>query len=180
MNVERPELVLAIYPNARGIAFVLFEGPNALVDWGISELRRGERHKRCFRLVERLQEKYRPDILVLRRDMPDGWNAELAQRFIGLAKRKEIPVVHISRNEVRQVFSTLGRPTRYAIVREIVRRLPIFASFQPGRRKIWNGEDRRMGFFDAAALVIAFFAGQSDLNPGAAHEQTGLHTDLQT
>jgi hypothetical protein len=92
--------------------------------------------------------------------MPGGWNVDLARKFIDLAKRLGIPAVPVSRKEVRQAFSSLGRPTRHAIVGEIVRRLPMFASFQPDRRKIWNGEDRRMGLFDAAALVITFFAGR--------------------
>jgi len=161
MNVEGPQLVLAVYPNARGVAFVMFEGPNALVDWGITELRRRERHERCFKVVEVLLGKYRPDILVLR-DMPAGRHAGLARQFIELAKRKEIPAVRISRKEVRQAFSSLGRAPRHAIVSEIVRRLPMFASFQPGRRKIWNGEDRRMGFFDAAALALTFFWRNGD------------------
>ena len=179
MNAERSELVLAVYPNARGIAFVLFEGANAPVDWGISELRRGERLERCFKLVESLLEKHRPDILVLR-DMPDGQNADLARRFVGLATDKEIPAVWVSRREIRQAFSCLGRATRDTIVSEMIRRLPMLVSFQPGRRKIWNGEDRRMGFFDATALAITFFTGQSDLHPRVRREQTGLHTGLQT
>jgi hypothetical protein len=161
MNVERPELVLAVYPNARGLVFVIFEGPNALVDWGITELRRRERHERCFKVVEVLLGKYRPDLLVLR-DMPAGRNAGLARQFTELAKREGIPALPISRKEVRQVFANLGKATRYAIVSEIVRRLPMFASFQPGRRKIWNGEDRRMGFFDAAALALTFFWRNGD------------------
>ena len=78
------------YPNARGLAFVLFEGPNALVDWGISELRRSGRHERCLKLVELLLEKHRPDVLVVR-DMPDGKNAELARQFIELAEREGKP-----------------------------------------------------------------------------------------
>jgi hypothetical protein len=170
MNVERVELVLAVYPNARGFAFVLFEGPSALVDWGMIELRRGERYERCFKLVKLLVEKHRPDALVLR-DMPHGRNVELARRFTGLAKRRGMPVLLISRTGIRQAFSSLGRATRSAIVGEIVRRLPPFASFQPGRRKIWNGEDRRMGLFDAAALVITFFTRRSDLYPGTRHER---------
>jgi hypothetical protein len=179
MNATRPELVLAVYPNARGFAFVLFEGPNALVDWGISELRRSKRHEGCVRFVSGLLEKNRPDVLLLRH-MPGGRNAGLAPQFIELAKSEGMPVVPISRNQVRQAFSSLGRAPRQAIVGEIARRLPIFASFQPGRRKIWNGEDRRMGLFDAASLAIAFFTGRPDLHAGTSRERTGLHTDLQT
>jgi hypothetical protein len=167
MNIERPELVLAVYPNARGFAFVLFEGPSSLVDWGISELRRSERNERCFKLVDILLEKHKPDVLVLR-DMPGGRNAGLARQFIELAKREGIPAVPISRKEIRQAFSSLGRAPRHAIVSDIVRRLPMFASFQPGRRKIWNGEDRRMGLFDATALVLTFLSlhGQSPNQDG--------------
>jgi hypothetical protein len=95
MNFERSELVLAVYPNARGVAFVLFEGPRSLVDWGIKELKRSERHERCFRFVEVLLEKYRPDLLVLR-DMPSGRNASLARQFIELAKRGNTRRAHLA------------------------------------------------------------------------------------
>jgi len=158
--MEKVELVLAVYPNARGFSFALFEGPDFVVDWGIREVARSLRRECSLKCVGQLLNKYRPDILVLR-GMPGGLNAGLAQEFIGLSRRQGIPAMVISRKEMRRVFASLGKATREAIASEIVQRLPVFAPFRPGRRKIWNGEDRRMGLFDAAALAFALFASRT-------------------
>jgi hypothetical protein len=37
----------------------------------------------------------------------------------------------------------------------------MFAPYAPPIRKIWNGEDRRMGLFDAIALALAFYKNAS-------------------
>ena len=49
-----------------------------------------------------------------------------------------------------------------AIAETIAKRIPMFASYVPPIRKIWNGEDRRMGLFDAAALALAFYKNIAD------------------
>ena len=40
MKIRRGALVMGLFPNARGFAFVVFEGPLSPVDWGISEMQR--------------------------------------------------------------------------------------------------------------------------------------------
>jgi hypothetical protein len=45
MTHEHPQaLVLSIYPFSRGFAFVLFEGPENPLDWGVKEIK-GEHKK---------------------------------------------------------------------------------------------------------------------------------------
>lgn len=160
MTADLAELVLAVYPNARGFAFVLFEGPGSVVDWGITEATANDRDARCLQRVARLLKKYRPDVLVLRQ-MWHGRHADLARGLAALAAEAGIPAVVVSRRQIRLAFPTLGRATRPAIVEETIRCVPMLASLAPGRRKIWNSEDRRMGLFDAAALAMTFFFGRS-------------------
>jgi hypothetical protein len=50
----------------------------------------------------------------------------------------------------------LGLSTRYAIAKSVAKQIPIFAPLMPPARKIWNGENRRMGLFDTTALAPAF------------------------
>ena len=52
--------------------------------------------------------------------------------------------------------------SRYMIVEAIARNIPAFEQYVPLRRKIWQSEDRRMGLFDAAAMVLTFYQSQAD------------------
>jgi hypothetical protein len=154
MNVERQALVMAFYPNARGFAHVIFEGPFSPVDWGISEVRRRKRRLDTYvRRLSILIDRYHPDVLVLRRGRQDSELPEIER----LAEDKGVRTYTVSRKEVRRAFAHLGSPTRYAIAVSIAGHIPTFAALMPAARKIWNGEDRRMGLFDAAALALAFF-----------------------
>ena len=64
---EGPNTRVGLYPNARGFAYVIFEGPLSPVDWGISEiLHREGRLKTCMKRLAALFDRYCPDVLVLR------------------------------------------------------------------------------------------------------------------
>ena len=160
MKTDRDDLILAFYPNARGFAHVVFEGLLTPVDWGISEVRRKKRRVDTYvRRLSVLIDRYRPDVLVLRggskeRELPAIQTAIAAVQT--LAEGKGVQTRTVSRKEVQQAFAHLGSPTRYAIAESIAKHVPIFAPLLPPARKIWNGEDRRMGLFDAAALALTF------------------------
>jgi hypothetical protein len=160
MKVQRYDLVLAFYPNARGFAHVVFEGPFSPVDWGITDVRGKGKTRRCLDRLGVLLERYRPDVLVLKQ-MPIAANgtknANLLNLTAELAQRKAIPTFSLSRKQIQDAFASIGTTSRYAIAETIARRIPMFAPLLPPVRKIWNGEDRRMGLFDAAALVFTFF-----------------------
>ena len=166
MNVDRETLVLAFYPNARGFAYVIFEGAFSPVDWGISEVRRRKgRLGTCVRRLSVLIDRYHPDVLVVRagsreREMPAMQTA--IDAIDGLAEGKGVQTHTVSRMEIQRAFAHLGSPTRYAIAGSIAKDIPTFAPLMPPARKIWNGEDRRMGLFDAAALALTYFRARND------------------
>lgn len=163
MKRQRATLILAFYPHARGFAYVLFEGRDFPVDWAMSDVRTNQKLSSILPRLERLLDQSAPDVLVLRA-MEEGIgrlrSAKLHQAMSELAKRRGIPVVQISRNQIRQAFAHLTTPNRQSIAKEIARIVPWLARFAPPRRKIWNGEDRRMGLFDAASLGVTFFEEQ--------------------
>jgi hypothetical protein len=172
MKVERHELILAFYPNARGFAYVLFEGPHSPVDWGISDVtwRKG-RIETCVRRLSGLISRYRPDVLVLRGGNSKG-RASAMQVWLetvkSLAEGQGISTYALSRKEIRQAFAHLALPTRYAIAKAIASDIPMFAPLLPAARKIWNGEDRRMGLFDATALALSYLKQQVQLRTSRA------------
>jgi hypothetical protein len=164
---------MSVFPNARGIAHVVFEGPNSPVDWGICDPRGDRRKHQAIRLIAARLERYSPDILILRDRAGNRpgriWrHAALMDALEKLAKQKGISITRYSRDEVRQSFGSLGSPTRYAIVQAIAKQVPIFETYVPPVRKIWKAEDRRMGMFDAAALALTFYKTQSADEPKSA------------
>jgi hypothetical protein len=156
---KKDHVVMAFYPNARGFAYVVFEGPHCPIDWRIAEIPRRYKVRRSTSRLACLMDQYRPDVLVMRK-MPEHTPSDNQLDFGAVAavsRRTGIRVVQVSRSQVKEAFAGIGTPTRYAIATAIAHNIPIFAPLLPPPRKIWNGEDRRMGLFDAAALALTFF-----------------------
>jgi Holliday junction resolvasome RuvABC endonuclease subunit len=159
---SRHRLVLGIYPNTRGFAFALFEGPLAPVDWGVIEIRGKNRNRRCIQRIAVMFGQYAPDALVLQDTSDRGTHR--AQRIQNLndaievlAGTQSIHVFAYSRSRVRQCFENHGLTSKQSVAEAIAKHIPMFERFVPPLRKIWMSEDSRMGIFDAAALVLTFY-----------------------
>jgi hypothetical protein len=167
------DLVLALYPNARGFAFVLFEGAFSPVDWGIVWVRGSRKNRRCVRRFTQLIARNRPDVLLLENMAEQGSRRHsrirvLNKRIGAMAARAGIGSVRYSRTEVRERFMQFTSPARYARAEFIARHIPVFEPLLPPPRKIWNSEDARMGIFDAAALALTYFHAAADRQFAAA------------
>jgi hypothetical protein len=159
---RRYALVLAIYLNTRGFAFVLFEGHLSPFDWGVRESRGPRRRRRCLAHILKILDRYLPDILVIQDTSPKGtqrapWITELNAAIVGLAKGRDIPVYAYSRDQVRSAFDYVGFLNKQIIAELIAKHIPAFEQYVPPPRKPWMSEDARMGIFDAAALGLVFF-----------------------
>lgn len=156
------ELVLALMPTIRGIAYTYFEGPLSPVDWGIKEFRTGDRNVETFIAVRKLIEAVQPDVLVLIRD-PLLENKKTMRRrrlthlFATYASTQGIEVKRYTRDEIRRAFAPLGAQTRVEIAHVIAGHVHAFSDKLPKERKIWKTEDVRMALFDAAALAFTYF-----------------------
>jgi hypothetical protein len=165
MKSARSDLVMSVFPYARGIAYVVFEDPNSPVDWGICDPHGDRKKHQAIRIIAALVDRYSPGVLVLRdrvgiRRGRNWRHAALVEALETLARQKGISIARLSREQVRQSFSSLESPTRYAIVQAVAKQVPIFETYVPPVRKIWKAEDRRMGMFDAAALALTFYRTQ--------------------
>jgi hypothetical protein len=161
-KLRRYALVLAVYLNTRGFAFVLFEGHLSPVDWGVKEMRGGKKHSRCLAGVATILDRYEPDILVLQDTSETGTPRTRRIRILNaaigaLASSKAIPVYRYSRVVVLAAFSYLGVCNKEIIADVIAKHIPAFERYIPPIRKQWMSEDARMGLFDAAALALVFF-----------------------
>lgn len=157
------DLLLAIVPNTRGIAFAYFEGPLSPVDWGVKEARGRGKNCQSLAAVRNLVEHLQPDVLIL-----DDYTAAHARRterirrlqqlIAAYAAAQAIGVVRYTRDDVRATFAPAGAVTRYEIAQLIAGQVHAFSFRLPPVRKLWMSEDRRMALFDASALAITHFA----------------------
>jgi len=157
--------VLAIDPTHRGFGYVVFEGPEVLVDWGVRNIR-GQKNAGSVEAVARLIEHYTPDLLVLEDGSAKGcWRRRRVRDLFGelatLAARRGVRVRRVSRTKVGKTFAGLGASNKDQIARLIVARFPELAPRLPPERKPWKSEDARMAIFDAAGFAMAFFKGVS-------------------
>ena len=156
------ELVLAIYPFTRGLAFALFESPLSPVDWGVKDIRSVRKNALALEAAEQLIERLQPDVLVLEdfsgKSSDKGERVRRLQQLIAnFAAGEAIEVHRYSRKHIRECFKPVGAVTRYEIAQAIASRIHAFGHRLPPVRKIWKSEAARMGLFDAAALALTFY-----------------------
>lgn len=163
---RRHMLVLSLYCNTRGFAFVLFEGPLSPFDWGIQEVRGARKQARCLTRLTAILDRYTPDVVVVQDSSPQGTRralriTRLNAEIVEMAERRGIPVYAYSRAEVLRLFQSTGHANKQILAELIAKHIPAFDRYVPPPRKPWKSEDARMGLFDAAALALSFYSNQS-------------------
>jgi len=169
---EPRHLVLGIYLQKRGFAFVLFEGRLAPVDWGVQEIRDRNRNALCLRRIDSIFALHEPDVLVLQDTAENDVHRapriqELNAGVAELADQRGILVCTYSRAQVLGYFARHGATTKQSIAETIAKQIPALSLYLPPARKAWGVEHPRMGIFEAAALAWMFFQS-SDSNREAA------------
>jgi hypothetical protein len=148
--------VVAVDPTHTGFGYVVFEGPNFLVDWGVRRVT-GEKNRSCAKAVSQLIDWYRPEVLLLEDSKKCRRGQRVQQLILTLAahaKQTRLKVRLISRSMVRRQFGRMGPSTNFAIAKALAERFPELAERLPPERKPWMSEDRRMAIFDAAAFAM--------------------------
>jgi hypothetical protein len=161
-NEPAGDIVLAIYPTTRGIAFALMKSPLAPIDWGIKGAQGRDKNASFLQRVAALLDANQPDVIVLEdptspRLRRSARIERLTRAIETLAHDQAIDVRRYSRSEVQACFGRFGARTRYEIPMAIATRVPAFERFLPPIRKLWMSEDARMGIFCAAALALTYY-----------------------
>ncbi|KRQ15341.1 hypothetical protein [Bradyrhizobium manausense] len=160
--LRRYALVLSVYLNTRGFAFILFEGHLSPFDWGIHETRGPRKNGTCLTRITTVFDRYAPDALVIQDTTEQGTMrarriCNLNTSVVKLANDRGIPVFAYSRDQVRRAFEGYGCPNKASLAELIAKHIPTLQQYVPPPRRPWMSEDRRMGLFDAAALALVFF-----------------------
>jgi hypothetical protein len=151
--------IIAIDLRSSRFGFVVFEGPQRLLDWGIKNFRKGVNAVRIPANVKLgdLMDEFLPSAVVLmKRDAETKGRAGMREGLLREAEKRRIAVQFLSPREVKSAFVGSNR-NKYAIAAAVIERFPELASRRPGERKIWKPEDYVIKIFDAAALGITYF-----------------------
>ena len=146
---------IAIEITGRGFAFAVLEGPERLVDWGGREVK-GDVSLFLAKL-ERLIERYRPDLLVL--EEPAGSRrGGRAKEWLAwaeeLAAKREVRSVAVSRDQLGARYAALGA-SKHEIATGIALQFPELAPYLPKPRRPWQSEPASLGVFIAVARGLS-------------------------
>ena len=152
--------VLAIDPFTRGFGFVILEGPEHLVDWGMKAVRQNKAARSLKQLAD-LIEHYQPDVIVAEDCMDKHCRRssrvrELIQEILELAANKKVKTDSVAKHTVKVAFLKSGPRTKDEIASVIAKRFPELALRRPPVRQSWMSEAERMSIFDAAAFALTF------------------------
>lgn len=162
MTATPQNLVLAVYPFSKGIAFVLFEGLATPFDWGVKEIKGQQKNAKSIDAVNRIIDRYQPEVLVIEDASVAGSRRdkrirELYHMLAHMARAESIDLYRYTKKEVAACFAMAGARTKYDIARAIATQIPAFSHRLPRYRKPWMSEDPRQSLFDAAALAVTFY-----------------------
>ncbi|MFH0958381.1 MAG: hypothetical protein V1897_06720 [Pseudomonadota bacterium] len=158
---DRHELLLAIDPMYRGFGFALFEKPNSLVDWGITDIR-VKINSRSMDRIKQLIDFYRPDRIVLENIRGESSRrCKRIEQLLGkiqlLAKERGVKISSYSPKQIQEVFEQFKCRNKYERAKAICEWLPELTSRMPPKRAIWMSEDPRTNLFDAVALALTYY-----------------------
>jgi hypothetical protein len=155
---EKRVLALDVHP--RSFGFVVFEGPNRLLDWGIRSFRPGVNAVKvpAAKKLLVLLDEFTPSAIVIREREAKGRvkKTKMLATIERLALSRKIPVRFMSRGDVNRAFVGF-ESNKYEVASALAKQFPTLDLILPPKRKCWQSEDYQMGVFDATAVGVAYF-----------------------
>lgn len=158
MRKETERRILAVDPFSRGVGFAVLEGEDRLIDWG-TRTTGGADNAKAAREIEKLIDRFRPDILVL-----EDWDSAGSRRCgrvqtlldrIAADQGQRVLVRLVTLREVRAIGRLPLTSTKQGRARLLAERFPEVQPYLPPVRKPWMPEDDRMAIFDALSFAFA-------------------------
>src|SRR5438093_4088965 len=155
---QKRVLALDVHPSRFG--YVVFEGPDELLDWGVRSFRDGVNAVRIppAQKLAALLDDFAPSVVVLeKRESRKRKASKIIETIRREAAKRLATVRFVTRRMVKRAFAGHDR-NKDEIASVLGERFPELTPKLPPKRKIWQSEDYRMSIFDAAALGVAYFA----------------------
>lgn len=154
--------VLSVAPGVSSIGFCYFEGTE-LLDWGVRRAAdRGTGWSGRKRVVVRLVEQYRPELVVLPSIRADDGRRPRQGKFIESVRISLVggraDVASCGNEDVQECFRRLtgeADPTKHRIMAHLGVLFPQLSPLVPPRRRAWDPQDYWTPMFAAAAQAVA-------------------------
>jgi hypothetical protein len=166
--------VLVISLRSRRFGFVVFEGSDRLLDWGMVfyPLNNSAQRAAASKRVASLLTLFAPSLVVVGRtrllNVRNGSGVCPVLRSIRReASVRMIPVRPMKSVVVRAVFRPLRATSKHEIASRLTEVFPELLCKLPPKRKIWETEHFRMVLFDAVALGFAYWQRYGERDPTA-------------
>lgn len=148
--------IVAVDPCDRGFGFAAFEGRDLLLDWGIAYIPVRTESNIRQRLAEIITRNH-PDAVVIQEDRhgkpPKGKKQTKAKQLLALfeklAEERSLPVLRVTRTEVRKTFASPRHKDE--IAKALAALYPELLPL-PRPRRTWTNEAERMNIFDAVSF----------------------------
>ena len=155
ITVKNQKRILALDVRPKSFGYVVFEGPNQLLECGVKSFPRGVNAVQVprSRKLETLMEEFRPSGVVLREPALRRKRKRFINSVREKAEARRVGVRLLSPRAIQKAFGSQKRVARYEIASALTERFPELNWLLPPKRKCWESEDYRMSIFDAAALA---------------------------
>jgi hypothetical protein len=157
MRYQSRTRVLALDLHPRRVGYVVLEGPDRLLDWGVCSYRRkgNSRDVLIQRRLRPLLERWRPTFVMIHgaRQMPPRKHL-LRERLLKgvVAEAKN----YRARVQILKKWPTgrAERLTKYERAQAVVQCFPVLTRKLPPKRKPWESEHYSMSILEALAIAV--------------------------
>ncbi len=160
MNTSN-NIVLALYPNARGFGYAFLESAILARDCGIVTISPISNSK-CLKRIKEFIEYYEPTLVIVQ-DCKGKYSRksqrvkDLIETIVGYCHAKSLPVKRYTREQIRFVFAQFNCKSKFEIARKIAEALPMLQNKLPEMRKPWMCENYNQGIYDSISLAFCHF-----------------------
>jgi hypothetical protein len=160
MTISHPKRILALDLHPLSFGFVVFEGHDRLLDWGVRSFRHGVNAVKTpmSRKLAWLFDEYKPDVLLFKK--PGNRISRRMNSIATLAAANHIQLCTISGESIKRAVPQ-GIQNKHQMAQAVADRFPLLSSYVPPKRKPWKGEHYRTSVFEAAALGLTYFASRT-------------------
>lgn len=149
--------ILALSLDWQGFGFVIFDGPDNLLDYGTRNFRYRMKIPLEAKLLV-LLEANQPDALVVV-EPTTVIRKKISAKITKVAKTEKIPLRFISNEDVGKTFAPLNQ-NKYQIAATIADRHPELLLRLPSPRKDWQSEKFGITIFEAAAAGCVYYGAK--------------------
>jgi hypothetical protein len=156
--------VLALDVRHSRLGYALFEGPNRLLDWGISGVppRCNDRVGWTTRRMTALLRYSSPEMIIVKRPIRGSKAVNPSQppilgSILEAIRAQTVPVAFLEIEDIRAAFRVFEARRKDDVASILVQMFPELFYCLPARRKKWQSEPHRMILFDAISVGFAYW-----------------------